>query len=148
MENATATAMTGAHREESKAQAETSGRQRRAFLLALHQGQLSLQAQEDVEGDFAPAGYKGELWPGMLRCRLVNLSGEVLAEEIMRAPDMVCRVLDRGKLTTFTDETAPVLFQTRLPRVEGAARLVVTRVTALGSAEPDAPVGVIHLNTP
>lgn len=84
----------------------------------------------------------------MLRCRLVNLSGEVLAEEIMRAPDMVCRVLDRGQLTSFTDETAPVLFQTRLPRVEGAARLVVTRVTALNAAEPDAPVGVILFNTP
>ena len=73
----------------------------------------------------------------MLRFRLMSASNKVLAEELLPAPDHVCRVFDPratdGKAVTLAG-TEPAIFQVRLPRVKGASRLDIFRIL-----QPDEP---------
>ncbi len=126
-------------------------RYRRAYLLGLDGGRLSLENTEDVEGDFAQRRVTSEEWPGMLRCRLLSTDGKVLAEELVPAPDHLCTVLDAydgvAKPVSYT-VPGPVLFQLRLPRLPLATRLDVARITGQGSLARDQPVGTLSLLTP
>lgn len=120
-------------------------RHRRAYLLSLDSGKLTLEGRQDIDGDFGRNDDRGmESWPGMLRCRLLSATGAVLAEELMRAPDQLCTVLDGGKPVTYRPP-GPVIFQARLPRVANAARLDVSRIAARDGAVADIPVGSIPL---
>lgn len=124
------------------------GRYRRAYLLSLDGGKLSLQNEQDIEGDFAQRRGRQEEWSGMLRCRLLDAEGKVLAEELLPAPDHLCTVLDArdgtAKPVSYT-VAGPVMFQLRMPRLNKAARLEVTRITGGGSLSRDQPVGTVNL---
>lgn len=126
-------------------------RYRRAYVLSLDAGKLGLESVSDIEGDFGKLRGKPEEWSGMLRCSLVSAEGSVLAEELLTAPDHVCRVLD-GQQASGTpvaySRPGPVLFQLRLPRVPQAVRLDVARITGPGSLAHDQPVGSISLSNP
>ena len=106
-------------------------------MLSLDKGALSLVDAQDIEGDFAPRRGKEEAWSNMLRFRLMSASNKVLAEELLPAPDHVCRVFDPratdGKAVTLAG-TEPAIFQVRLPRVKGASRLDIFRIL-----QPDEP---------
>lgn len=121
-------------------------RHRRAYLLSLDSGNLTLEGRQDLEGDFGRPDDRGmESWPGMLRCKLLSATGVVLAEELIRAPDQLCTVLDGGKPVTYRP-AGPVIFQARLPRVAHAAQLEVYRVAARDGAAPDLLLGSLPLN--
>jgi hypothetical protein len=109
----------------------TGLRLKRAYKLSLDQGKLTFLEAEDIEGDFAKPRRKPEEWSGMLRCRLVDESKAVLAEELLPAPDHLCAVLDPNsgsdKPVPYT-VAGPVVFQVRLPRVKGAVRLDISRI--------------------
>lgn len=127
------------------------GRYRRAYRLMLEDGKLTLEESTDVEGEFALPRAKPEEWAGMLRCRLLDAAGKVLAEEVMPAPDYLCTVLDSHRGEAQPIQLAvpgPAVFQVRLPRVAHAARLDVARITGAGSFKRDLPVGSIALNSP
>lgn len=119
-------------------------RYRRAYLLSLDGGALSVVQAQDIEGDFAPSsvGESGESFPGHIRCQLVAADGKVLAEEILPAPDLACKVVDprisTEKPLAFT-APGPVLFQVRMARVPGASRLDIFRIS--GAASPESLVG-------
>lgn len=124
----------------------TGTRYRRAYLLSLDGGALSVVQAQDIEGDFAPSsvGESAESFPGHIRCRLVAADGKVLAEEILPAPDLPCKVVDprisAEKPLAFTaPASGPVLFQVRMARVPGASRLDIFRIT--GSSAPESLVG-------
>lgn len=124
------------------------GRYRRAYLLSLDAGKLSLQNEQDIEGDFAQRRGRQEEWSGMLRCRLLDAEGKMLAEELVPAPDHLCTVLDardgQAKPVSYT-VAGPVMFQLRMPRLNKAARLEVTRITGGGTLSRDQPVGTVNL---
>lgn len=109
----------------------TGNRLRRAYMLSLDKGALTFLEQQDIEGDFAKPRRKPEEWSGMLRCRLMSDSNAVLAEELLPAPDHLCAVIDpksgSDKPVQYT-VAGPVVFQVRLPRVKGAARLDISRI--------------------
>lgn len=127
-------------------------RRRRAYVLQLDQGVLSLVSRQDVEGDFAPPHRPPEEWSRMLRLRLVTAAGDVLAEELHPAPDVLCTVLDAhsGGPARPTNYAAPgpVVFQIRMPRFPEAARLVVSRITQPNSPAADIPLGDLDLASP
>jgi hypothetical protein len=123
-------------------------RYRRAYLLSLDGGKLSLENVQDIEGDFSVRRAPEEEWSGMLRCRLFSAEGVVLAEELIPAPDHLCTVLDAHtgdpKPVSFA-VAGPVVFQLRLPRIAEATRLDVSRVTNSGALKRDQPVGSLSL---
>jgi hypothetical protein len=111
--------------------AATNPRKRRAYMLSLDQGKIALVSQQDIEGDFAPERRKPEEWSGMLRCRLLSAENQILAEELLPAPDHLCAVLDpqSGSTRPVSYTVAgPVIFQVRLPRLPQAARLDISRI--------------------
>ncbi|WP_133795249.1 hypothetical protein [Prosthecobacter fusiformis] len=124
---------------------------RRAYLLSLDSGKLSLENTEDIQGDFAMRRGPQEEWSGMLRCRLVSEEGKVLAEELLPAPDHLCTVLDSydgtPKPVSYT-VAGPVMFQLRLPRLAAATRLDISRITGPGALARDIPVGSLSLTSP
>lgn len=127
------------------------GRFRRAYMLMLDKGKLSLEETNDLQGYFSLPRRKEEEWTGMLRCRLLDSAGKVLAEDVMSAPDQLCVVLDgRGSepKPVQLSVPGPVLFQVRLPHVRDAAQLDITRITGAGSFRRDQPVGTIALTGP
>lgn len=122
---------------------------RRAYLLRLDGGTLSLENTEDIEGDFAQRRGKAQEWSGMLRCRLISEDGQVLSEELLPAPDHLCTVLDSRDGTPKPVSyivPGPVLFQLRLPRLAAASRLDITRIISPGALARDMPVGSISLH--
>lgn len=122
---------------------------RRAYLLRLDGGTLSLENTEDIEGDFAQRRGKAQEWSGMLRCRLISEDGQVLSEELLAAPDHLCTVLDSRDGTPKPVSyivPGPVLFQLRLPRLAAASRLDITRIISPGALARDMPVGSISLH--
>lgn len=127
-------------------------RLRHAYVLQLDGNSLSLVARQDIEGDFAPPRHPAEEWSRMLRLRLVSADGVVLAEELQPAPDVVCTVLDAhsggpARPTNYSSP-GPVVFQVRMPRFPGAARLVVSRITQPNSPSADLPLGDLDLASP
>lgn len=124
---------------------------KRAYLLSLDQGALALVQAQDIEGDFAPRRGKDEEWTGMLRCRLMSETNDVLAEELLPAPDQVCMVLDPRSTTAapvnFTNP-GPILFQVRLPRVKEARRLDIFRILQPGVPATENLLGSLTLPPP
>ena len=129
----------------------TGPRYKRAYMLSLDKGALALVDAQDVEGDFAPRRGKEEEWSNMLRFRLMSDSNKVLAEELLPAPDHVCRVLDPrapdGRAVTLAGD-GPVVFQVRLPRVKGATRLDIFRILQPGEPATENLVGSLPLPHP
>jgi hypothetical protein len=113
-------------------QAGGSFTEQRVFRLVADGGVFSLQAVEDLKGDFRK---KRQLrWEaGMLCCRLLDARGNVLAEDTFNSPDYVCLVLDpnvpenASRPVRYTPD-GPVVFQVRFPQTEGATRLNVYRL--------------------
>ncbi len=126
----------------------TGQRYKRAYMLSLDKGTLALVGAQDIEGDFAPRRGREEEWSNMLRFRLLSESHEVLAEELLPAPDQVCHVLDPrasdGKAADFTTP-GPVTFQVRLPRVKGASRLDIFRILQPGEPATENLLGSFPL---
>lgn len=124
---------------------------RRAYMLNLDAGKISLVDSEDVEGDFAPDRRPPEAWSGMLRCRLLSESNAVLAEELLPAPDHLCAVLDpksgSSEPVKFT-VAQPVLFQLRLPRIKQAVRLDIYRIIQPSEPVLEGLLGSIPLTPP
>lgn len=121
---------------------------KRAYLLSLDQGRLTLVDQQDIEGDFAPKRRKPEEWSGMLRCRLMSADNQILAEELLPAPDHLCAVLDpqtgSSKPVNYT-VAGPVVFQVRMPRAKGAVRLDISRIIQPGEKPLEGSLGSIPL---
>ena len=121
---------------------------KRAYLLSLDQGRLTLVDQQDIEGDFAPKRRKPEEWSGMLRCRLMSADNQILAEELLPAPDHLCAVLDpqtgASKPVNYT-VAGPVVFQVRMPRAKGAVRLDISRIIQPGEKPLEGSLGSIPL---
>lgn len=121
---------------------------KRAYMLSLDQGRLTLVDQQDLEGDFAPKRRKPEEWSGMLRCRLMSADNQILAEELLPAPDHLCAVLDpqtgSSKPVNYT-VAGPVVFQVRMPRVKGAVRLDISRIIQPGETPLEGSLGSIPL---
>ncbi|MES2468382.1 MAG: hypothetical protein V4675_13835 [Verrucomicrobiota bacterium] len=97
----------------------------RVYRLLADGEQFSLQAVDEVQGDFRqpraqPAG------SGVLSCRLVSDKSGLLASTLVAAPVIHCNVLDpvTGGAVTYV-RPAPQVMQIRLPRVEGADRLEI-----------------------
>lgn len=117
-------------------------REARAYRLVLDSGACTLEAVEEIRGDFRRP--RAVAWAaGMLSCRLLDATGRVLAEETMPAPDHLCVVLD--PLTPGPDgrpapaaltPSGPVTFQTRLPKFSTAASLEIIRLS--GEPAPSA----------
>lgn len=121
---------------------------KRAYVLQLDAGKLTLMAQEDIEGDFATPPHPPETWSGMLRCRLLWADGSLAGEEIIPAPDHLCTVLDAhvGAAEPINYTVAgPSIFQLRLPRVAGAAQLSVARVVQPDTPASDTLLGIVPL---
>ena len=129
----------------------TGNHRRRAYMLSLEKGALTLLEAQDIEGDFAPRRGRAETWTGMLRCRLMSAKNVRLAEELLPAPDYVCAVLDArsgsDKPVKYTAE-GPVVFQVRMPRMKEAARLDIFRIVNPGSSALEPLVGSIPLTPP
>jgi hypothetical protein len=127
---------------------ESRPRFKRAYMVSLDKGALALVDSQDIEGDFAPSRREPEVWSGMLRCRLMSGDNVVLAEELLPAPDYVCSVLDpksgTDKPVSYAVER-PVVFQLRLPRVKGAARLEIYRIIQPGDPVLEGLLGTIPL---
>jgi len=131
----------------------------RAYRLVLNGGECTLEAVEEIRGDFRRP--RAMAWlAGMLCCRLLDSAGNLLAEETMQAPDYHCVVLDPltpgqdGEPTpaVFTP-SGPMTFQTRLPAIAGAARLEVIRLAggpaaSAGSRPPGRVLASIALDNP
>jgi hypothetical protein len=131
---------------------DSSGpRFKRAYILQLDQGALTLVEQQNIEGDFAPPRRPPEEWSGMLRLRLLSATNTVLAEEIIPAPDHICTVLDShdtsGAAAIPVQYTThgPVVFQARLPRHADATQLAVSRITTPGDPTRDTALGTLAL---
>ena len=128
--------------------AKTGPRYKRAYMLSLDQGALALVEAQDIEGDFAPKRASEEVWSNMLRCRLMSESNQLLAEELLPAPDQVCQVLDPrstdAQPVNFTAR-GPVIFQVRLPRVKDARRLDIYRILQPGEPPVERLLGSITL---
>ena len=129
----------------------TGNHRRRAYMLSLEKGALTLLEAQDIEGDFAPRRGRAETWTGMLRCRLMSAKNVRLAEELLPAPDYVCAVLDArsgsDKPVKYTAE-GPVVFQVRMPRMKEAARLDIFRIVNPGSSALEPLIGSIPLTPP
>lgn len=127
---------------------KTGPRYKRAYLLSLDKGALAFLEAQDIQGDFAPKRGREEVWSTMLRCRLLSETNDVLAEELLPAPDQVCHVLDPRSDTTqpvnFTPP-GPVVFQVRMPRVNGARKLDIYRILQPGEPPVENLLGSIPL---
>ncbi len=115
--------------------------QARAYRMVLDEsGRCVLETVEELTGDFRRPRAMKRL-PGMFCCRLLDAAGRLLEQTTMEAPDQVCVVLDpmvlddtgSAKPTRMTPE-GPVVFQVRLPKVEGAEVLEIIRLAGTGSA--------------
>jgi len=106
---------------------------------------------QDIEGDFAPKRGREEVWSNILRCRLLSKSNEILAEELLTAPDQVCQLLaprsPDGKPFNFTNR-GPTVFQVRLPRVKGAHRMEIFRIQNPGPPVTEILLGSLNLPKP
>ncbi len=107
----------------------------RVYRLLADGGQFSLQAVDEVQGDFRqpraqPSG------SGVLSCRLVSGKSGLLASTLVAAPVNFCNVLDpvTGGAVTYV-RPAPQVMQIRLPVVEGADRLEIHG--DVSATEPD-----------
>lgn len=74
--------------------AESGISRQRVFRLILEDGKCRLDAVEEVSGDFRPPRNRADVHAGMIACLLIGSNGNVLAEELVHAPDHVCAVLD------------------------------------------------------
>ncbi|MCX6872898.1 MAG: hypothetical protein NTW21_03690 [Verrucomicrobia bacterium] len=107
-----------------------------AFRLLLDGDSVQLMAVEELQGDFHRRRGRLAWLPGMLYCRLLDAEQRVLAEDTLAAPDRACVVLDpqaagadgRPVVTMFSP-SGPVVFQVRLPHLEAATELRVSRLT-------------------
>lgn len=110
--------------------------QQRAFRFVLNQGQVALEAVEDVRGDFRRRRDAPVRQAGMFCYRLLDAGQRVLAEEIAPAPDYVCVVLDPNTpdatgrpLPVRLTPPEPIVFQVRMPKVESATQIKIYRLT-------------------
>lgn len=128
----------------------------RAYRLVLNDGRVELEAAEELRGDFHTR--RGEMaWqPGMFYFRLLDGASNVLAEQTMPAPDQQCVVLDPNtpdatgapKPAVLTP-SGPVVFQVRMPKVEGAAQMRVYRLGgARRAAKTEEPLGQLLASIP
>lgn len=113
----------------------------------MNEGQLALEAVEEIRGDFHRRRGEPDGQSGMLCYRLLDSGQRVLAEEIAPAPDYVCIVLDPNTpdadgqpLPVRLTPPGPVTFQVRMPKVESATQMKIFRLTgprpAASNAEP------------
>ena len=122
-------------------------RRANAYRLVLDGGRVSLEAVESIHGRFRQRRSQTAL-PGMIRCRLLDADGAVLAEELLPAPDFACLVLDpmvpdsagAPKPAAMT-ATGPVVFQTRLPEVAGATVLEIVRIESVSTNSAESATG-------
>jgi hypothetical protein len=128
------------------AERERGSEVQRVYRFALQDGRCSLEAIEDVRGDFRRSRV-AKIQPGMLSFRVLNSRDEVVAEEAIRAPDYVCVALDPntsadGKPTAAQlTSRGPVVFQVRMPIVADAALMKIYRVEGTGGTARDAEPG-------
>jgi len=114
----------------------------RAYRLILNGETCRLDGIDETRGDFKQV--RALLWePVMICCRLLDASGRQLAVETMPAPDRVCVVLDPRTLDENGNHTpvkfnpgGETMFQTRLPKIAGAYKLQIIR---LSGGEPTSP---------
>lgn len=110
----------------------------RAYRLVLDGGICELEAVEDLSGDFRqPRSMLAS--EGMFHCRLLDADGGVLAETTMHPPDRRCVVLvpdfenpGAAPLPVSLTAERPVVFQVRLPAVDGASKLEIVRLAKSG----------------
>ena len=131
----------------SAATAPPPARVQQAYRFVLSGDQVALEAAEEVRGDFHQRRGGMDWMPGMFYFRLLDSASRVLAEQTIPAPDHQCIVLDphvvdengKPKPAAFTPQ-GPVVFQVRMPKVQGAARMRVYRLSGtrrvLMSEEP------------
>ena len=121
-----------------------------AYRLILNGETCRLDEIDETRGDFKQI--RAFLWePGMICCRLLDASGRQLAVETMPAPDRVCVVLDPRTLDENGNHTVvkfnpggEKMFQTRMPKIEGAAKLQIIRLDGGEPTSPEqAPAGQI-----
>ncbi len=120
-----------------------------AFRFVLADQKVTLEAVEEIVGQFHPRR-RGMAWEaGMFYVRLLDASARVLAEETMDAPDRTCVVLDphvpdsagRARPATLTP-SGPVVFQVRMPQHRDAVQVRIYRLDGAPLAEPGAePAG-------
>jgi hypothetical protein len=101
--------------------------------LVLDGKTCSLEAVEEVTGDFRSRRDTPEAHAGMIVSRLVSAAGNILAEEFTHPPDHVCTVLDPnpdGILRPVTlAGVGPQVFQVRFPVELRTEQLEVHRIT-------------------
>ena len=128
----------------------------RVFRFVLDGQKLTLEADDEISGEFHRQ--RGQpIWEaGMFCCRLLDAGQRVLAEETLRAPDELCVVLDptppgpdgKPQPAQFSP-SGPVTFQVRLPKVEGATELKIYRLAGPRPEVRDAePAGQLLATIP
>jgi hypothetical protein len=127
-----------------RAQTDGGPSVQRVYRFALEAGRISLEAIEDVRGDFRTRRHSDQHEAGMLRFRLLNSRNQTLAEEVILAPDYVCLVLDqntspdgRAIATRFTPP-GPLVFQVRLPVRDDATVMKIYRAQSAARNPADA----------
>jgi hypothetical protein len=97
----------------------------RVYRLLADGGQFTLEAVDEVQGDFRQPRAKAS-GSGVLSCRLVSDQTGLLASTEVAAPLEHCRVLDPAAAGAVDYlRPAPQVMQVRLPVVEGADRLEI-----------------------
>lgn len=139
-----------------RAAASPPSRVQRAYRFVLNEGQIALEAAEELRGDFHPR--RGEMaWqPGMFYFRLLDGASNVLAEQTMPAPDQQCVVLDPNTpdakgvpQPAVLTASGPVVFQVRMPKVEGATQMRVYRLGGAHRApKTEEPLGQLLASIP
>ena len=133
-----------------------SVREQQAFRFVLSDGKLTLEAVEEIRGDFHPPRAAPAWEAGMFCCRLLDARQRVVAEETLPAPDHVCVVLDpntpgpdgRPQAVEFSPR-GPVVFQVRMPSLATATQLKVYRLAGSRPAMLDAePAGQLLASIP
>lgn len=114
-------------------------REMQAYRLAVRAGIVSLDAVENIVGDFRQRRGPVSWMPGMWCVRLLDADMRVLAEEIAAAPDERCVVLDPNnkdaigapQATQFAGAGEEAMLQVRLPPQPRAKWLKVYRLGGL-----------------
>jgi hypothetical protein len=131
----------------AQAAAAPPARVQQAYRFVLSDGRIELEAAEELRGDFHTRRGGMEWRPGMYYFRLLDGASNVLAEQTLPAPDQQCVVLDPNTpdakgapRPAVLTATGPVVFQVRMPKVEGATQMRVYRLgstrRALKTEEP------------
>jgi hypothetical protein len=107
------------------------------FRLILEDGTCSLDAVEQVQGQFRSRRAAPEVHAGMIACRLLGPNHQIIAERWLHPPDHVCAVLDTTTAGTATNPRAltlagigPQVFQVHFPAALRGQRMDVYRIHA------------------